>query len=212
VISVSSFITCQHRFRRTFLKRNERGKVLICWSRFLLVPKLCAGLLCRKLVAKFNWRIFQVFASLAPIGGLSCDDPSAALERKGCKSWDKRCATLRDTWVHPRLTGQITHTRMACLCESRGGAACVKSFPICSAVLSKSEGAWIALVRIAKSGYITIGGICESDNTTIGLQCSQDAWRDRSRRNRSRSYRRLLNGKSITDFPLALTINYDSDV
>jgi len=48
--------------------------------KILTGSEACAGLLCRKLVAKFNWRIFQVFASLAPIGVTILLPP---LERKG---------------------------------------------------------------------------------------------------------------------------------
>jgi hypothetical protein len=65
VISVSSFITCQHRFRRTFLKRKRKREGSDMLVKILTGSEACAGLLCRKLVAKCNWRIFQVFCVLS---------------------------------------------------------------------------------------------------------------------------------------------------
>src|SRR5271169_6516820 len=61
----------------------ERGKVLICWSRFLLVSEKVAPEGCATSRQVQLADFFKPCASLAPIGGLRCDDPFCALERKG---------------------------------------------------------------------------------------------------------------------------------
>jgi len=150
VISASSFITCQHRFRQAFSRgRKREGSVMLV--KILTGSKGCAGWLCRKLSSQANWPIFQAFASLASIGACAVTILCRPLRER---IWDKRCAKhFGNTCAHPWLARQITHTRMACVSVSESvGAARVKSFPSAVLYFQNLRTRGMVLVRIVQSG------------------------------------------------------------